>query len=107
MLQFLSFNAWITAKTTKPTARRRWVYLSEAVSQTIYVSNAKPSGLVVGITGFEPATSSSRTKRATKLRHIPVSRSKRYRITVTHPGPKGQNGSVAGLSQVALKVLGC
>ena len=27
---------------------------------------------LVGITGFEPATSSSRTKRATKLRHIPV-----------------------------------
>ena len=27
---------------------------------------------MVGITGFEPATSSSRTKRATKLRHIPV-----------------------------------
>ena len=28
--------------------------------------------MLVGITGFEPATSSSRTKRATKLRHIPV-----------------------------------
>ncbi len=27
---------------------------------------------VVGVTGFEPATSSSRTKRATKLRHTPV-----------------------------------
>src|SRR5581483_9555935 len=26
----------------------------------------------VGVTGFEPATSSSRTKRATKLRHTPV-----------------------------------
>ena len=26
---------------------------------------------MVGITGFEPATSSSRTRRATKLRHIP------------------------------------
>jgi hypothetical protein len=26
---------------------------------------------VVGVTGFEPATSSSRTKRATKLRHTP------------------------------------
>ena len=25
----------------------------------------------VGVTGFEPATSSSRTKRATKLRHTP------------------------------------
>ena len=27
--------------------------------------------LLVGVTGFEPATSSSRTKRATKLRHTP------------------------------------
>jgi hypothetical protein len=28
--------------------------------------------LSVGVTGFEPATSSSRTKRATKLRHTPL-----------------------------------
>src|SRR4051812_18520836 len=27
---------------------------------------------MVGMTGFEPATSSSRTKRATKLRYIPI-----------------------------------
>src|SRR6476469_6117742 len=27
---------------------------------------------MVAVTGFEPATSSSRTKRATKLRHTPV-----------------------------------
>ena len=27
---------------------------------------------LVGVTGFEPATSSSRTKRATKLRHTPI-----------------------------------
>ena len=26
----------------------------------------------VGVTGFEPSTSSSRTKRATKLRHTPM-----------------------------------
>ena len=26
---------------------------------------------LVGVTGFEPATSSSRTKRATKLRYTP------------------------------------
>ena len=30
------------------------------------------SGVVVGVTGFEPAASSSRTTRATKLRHTPV-----------------------------------
>jgi hypothetical protein len=29
---------------------------------------------VVGVTGFEPAASSSRTKRATKLRHTPMVR---------------------------------
>lgn len=28
----------------------------------------------VGVAGFEPTASSSRTKRATKLRHTPVSR---------------------------------
>jgi hypothetical protein len=28
---------------------------------------------MVGVTGFEPATSSSRTTRATKLRHTPIS----------------------------------
>ena len=27
---------------------------------------------MVGMTGFEPATSYSRSKRATKLRHIPI-----------------------------------
>ena len=26
----------------------------------------------VGVAGFEPTTSSSRTKRATKLRHTPI-----------------------------------
>ena len=29
---------------------------------------------LVGVTGFEPATSSSRTMRATKLRHTPMAR---------------------------------
>jgi hypothetical protein len=32
----------------------------------------RPSFCLVGMTGFEPATSSSRTKRATKLRYIPI-----------------------------------
>ena len=32
-------------------------------------------GLLVGVTGFEPATSSSRTKHATKLRHTPIASS--------------------------------
>ena len=41
---------------------------------TIYCANCQYyafSTLVVGITGFEPATSCSRNMRATKLRHIP------------------------------------
>ncbi len=40
--------------------------------------------LLVGITGFEPATSSSRTKRATKLRHIPVHWMISTRDTLVH-----------------------
>src|SRR5699024_9719854 len=32
-----------------------------------------PAFLLVGIAGFEPTTSSSRTRRATKLRYIPMS----------------------------------
>ena len=34
-------------------------------------AGTKPALTMVGVTGFEPATSSSRTKRATKLRHTP------------------------------------
>src|SRR6201990_170534 len=34
----------------------------------------RPAVSLVGVTGFEPATSSSRTKRATKLRHTPLQR---------------------------------
>lgn len=34
----------------------------------------EPNGLTVGVAGFEPTTSSSRTKRATKLRHTPMAR---------------------------------
>ena len=34
------------------------------------LGSSKP--VLVGVTGFEPATSSSRTKRATKLRHTPL-----------------------------------
>ena len=34
---------------------------------------------LVGVTGFEPATSSSRTKRATKLRYTPIGANERIR----------------------------
>lgn len=37
----------------------------------IYSNHGSNKATLVGITGFEPATSSSRTTRATKLRHIP------------------------------------
>ena len=42
----------------------------------VTVTGNVASGLYrsVGVTGFEPATSSSRTKRATKLRHTPLQR---------------------------------
>ena len=43
------------------------VSLTDALS----VSGSSKTTLV-GVTGFEPATSSSRTKRATKLRHTPI-----------------------------------
>ena len=42
-------------------------------------------GLAIGMTGFEPATSSSRTTRATKLRHIPMLTYQRI-LQATHPG---------------------
>src|SRR5215207_6896416 len=43
-----------------------------AVKQVEGPPDGGPSTLLVGMTGFEPATSSSRTKRATKLRYIPI-----------------------------------
>jgi site-specific DNA recombinase len=38
----------------------------------IFLADVSSKANVVGVTGFEPATSSSRTKRATKLRHTPM-----------------------------------
>ena len=38
--------------------------------------------LWVGLAGFEPAASSSRTKRATKLRYSPFGNRRRYYIVV-------------------------
>ncbi len=37
-----------------------------------------PPFVVVGLAGFEPAASSSRTKRATKLRYSPFCNSWKY-----------------------------
>ena len=41
------------------------------IQKSTFVLVDKSAFLLVGITGFEPAASSSRTKRATKLRYIP------------------------------------
>ncbi len=46
--------------------------------------------LLVGVTGFEPATSSSRTTRATKLRHTPKA--------LTRSGPSGSLAQAEALS---------
>ena len=43
--------------------------------------------ILVGMTGFEPATSSSRTTRATKLRHIPIRCFKSNFTRVSDHGP--------------------
>jgi hypothetical protein len=48
---------------------------------------------VVGLTGFEPAASSSRTRRATKLRHSPIAASDRSRATSTASIPAGERRS--------------
>jgi hypothetical protein len=38
-----------------------------------------PAAKLVGVAGFEPTASSSRTKRATKLRHTPLEATTAYR----------------------------
>lgn len=55
--------------------------------------------LVVGVAGFEPTTSSSRTKRATKLRHTPVP----FEYSVSSPIiPNGDQASGISVSHAAL-----
>ena len=51
---------------------------------------------LVGMTGFEPATSSSRTTRATKLRHIPI-RCKSNFTRISDEGPGCEIGVRARL----------
>ena len=50
--------------------------------------------LWVGLAGFEPAASSSRTKRATKLRYSPFGNRRRYYIVVVD----NANRHVAGVA---------
>ena len=49
--------------------RSQWILGSKKASNRSYWLDLS----MVGMTGFEPAASSSRTKRATKLCHIPQS----------------------------------
>ena len=55
---------------TEPAGNKKAVGSSRSLTAFHHVEglNTKP---MVGVTGFEPATSSSRTTRATKLRHTP------------------------------------
>jgi hypothetical protein len=51
------------------------LYFAAVLSANEALTNSgaslSPAETLVGVTGFEPAASSSRTKRATKLRHTP------------------------------------
>lgn len=53
-----------------------WVAVLRSCTTGKGPAGSLPAGPLtcVGVTGFEPATSSSRTKRATKLRHTPMAR---------------------------------
>ena len=57
---------------------------------------------LVGVTGFEPATSSSRTMRATKLRHTPNSpdwvRAEWQSSRTAQPQPFGPGVSVSSVT---------
>lgn len=55
--------------------------------KSVYSNHGSNKATLVGMTGFEPATSSSRTTRATKLRHIPIRcKSNFTRIADASPG---------------------
>ena len=51
-------------------------YNDDGSSKRVKKHKKRASGwkLLVGMTGFEPATSPSRTERATELRYIPMTR---------------------------------
>jgi hypothetical protein len=65
-----------------------------AVDQRQQISPIKPLACLdaVGVAGFEPTASSSRTKRATKLRHTPLEATTAYRTdpAIRQSGLPGQ-----------------
>jgi hypothetical protein len=67
----------------------------------------------VGVAGFEPTTSSSRTKRATKLRHTPLEATTAYRTDpairqsgLRYPGLPGYRRGVGALQLTSGAVQG-
>jgi hypothetical protein len=75
----------VTVTGALPKAIVRWLTPEEAHQQRTEAKRPLPLDgkrplTWVGVAGFEPAASSSRTKRATKLRHTPPARNlNRYR----------------------------
>ena len=77
--------------------------------QSVWLCTYKIAGtkrsrrLPVGVAGFEPTASSSRTKRATKLRHTPVP----FEYSLTSPiFPNGDQASIVSVFHAALNFLG-
>ena len=60
------------------------------------------SQLIVGVAGFEPTTSSSRTKRATKLRHTPLEATTAYRTRPSTGQTAGLPGQIPAASSLEL-----
>ncbi len=67
------------------------------VLSAVFLDGGSSKTLMVGVTGFEPATSSSRTTRATKLRHTPWPKSlgESSPSRASPPHLDGRSGSAA------------
>lgn len=65
-----------------------------AFANRLVVPARRRTAITVGVAGFEPTASSSRTKRATKLRHTPLEASTAYR-TGTPPDETAGYGLVS------------
>lgn len=75
---------------------------------SVYSDHGSSKATLVGMTGFEPATSSSRTTRATKLRHIPLFSQRNNTVHARLDGTKSSDllhlwDGLAGIQQ-ALRV---
>ena len=61
-------SMWIEGRQFRPVGRQE---LGGVKMKDVGTSTEIPTSSLVGVAGFEPTASSSRTKRATKLRHTP------------------------------------